>query len=201
MIPVSSIILTVSCCVGVLAIQGDFEMHLQALAAIQVESCEVRTEEDLAKCTHLIIPGGESTTVGKLLERFSLGVAIRARAEKGMPIWGTCMGMIMLAQNIEDSDQYTLALLDITVRRNAYGAQVHSFETPVPVSGLEEPVMGVFIRAPIVTKFGSSVQVLSVLNGNVVGVRQGSILGTSFHPELTEDRRLHAWFASMEPQA
>ncbi len=180
--------------VGVLAIQGDFAKHLNSLGALGVAAQEVRTEEELAECSHLIIPGGESTTVGLLLQRFGLGEAIRARASEGMPIWGTCMGMIMMAQEVEGSSQYSLGLLDVTVRRNAFGAQVHSFEAPVEVAGMPEPVMGVFIRAPIVTRTGGSVEVLSQIEGQIVAVRQGNLLGTSFHPELTDDTRLHAWF-------
>lgn len=178
--------------VGVLAIQGDFACHLQALSSVGAEALEVRTDEDLAKCSHLIIPGGESTTVGKLLQRFGLGAAIQERANAGMPIWGTCMGMIMMAAHVEDSDQYSLGLLDITVRRNAFGRQVHSFEAPVQVEGVGE-IMGVFIRAPVVTDIGSAAAI-AVLDGQVVAVGQGNLLGTSFHPELTGDTRLHAWF-------
>ena len=179
---------------GVLAIQGDFAKHLEALEALGVSRREIRTPEELAGCTHVIIPGGESTTVGKLLQRFGMGDALIERAKAGMPIWGTCMGMIMLAQRIEDSEQYSLGLLDVTVKRNAFGAQIHSFEALIPVAGLDEPVMGVFIRAPVVTESGPEVSELGSIDGKVVVVRQRNILGTSFHPELTDDRRLHAWF-------
>jgi len=183
--------------VGVLAIQGDFAKHLEALASLQITGTEVRSKEDLDRCSHLIIPGGESTTVGKLLERFGLGESIRERAEEGMPIWGTCMGMIMLTSEVQGSDQYSLKLLDITVRRNAFGRQVHSFEDSVPVEGFDAPVTAVFIRAPIVTRVGVEVSVLSRYRDAIVGVRQGKIIGTSFHPELTNDTRFHAWFATL----
>lgn len=183
--------------VGVLAIQGDFAKHITAFESIGVDAIEVRTQEDLDQVDRLVIPGGESTTVGKLLVRFGLGEVIIERAEAGMPVWGTCMGMIMLAKEIEDYDQYSLGLLDITVRRNAFGRQVHSFEDEVAFQGLEEPVRGVFIRAPIVTKSGFHVKALAEYEGKVVAVQQGKIVGTSFHPELTDDTRLHEWFSRL----
>jgi 5'-phosphate synthase pdxT subunit len=186
--------------VGVVALQGDFEKHIEALrrTSPEVIPVEVRTPEDLATVERAILPGGESTTVGLLMRRFGLGDALREAASGGMPIWGTCMGMIMLAKGIEDRpDQYSLGLLDIDVRRNAFGAQVHSFETAVPVQGLDEPVTGVFIRAPIVTRCGDGVEPLAEYEGKTVAVRQGNILGTSFHPELTEDTRLHRWFLGL----
>ena len=187
--------------VGVVALQGDFEKHLEALrrTSPNVDPVEIRTPEELATVERVILPGGESTTVGLLMRRFGLGEALTKAAAEGMPIWGTCMGMIMLAREIEGRpDQYSLGLLDIEVRRNAFGAQVHSFETAVPVTGLDEPVTGVFIRAPIVTRCGPDVEPLAEYQGQVVAVRQGNILGTSFHPELTDDIRLHRWFLGLE---
>lgn len=181
---------------GVLAVQGDFERHLRALEKLGCTGREVRTLEDLIEIDRLIIPGGESTTVGILLERFGLGEAIRARVLAGMPIWGTCMGMILLANRVSDRQQYSLGLLDILVVRNAFGAQVHSFEAEVQVVGMETPVLGVFIRAPIVAECGPGVEVLAEYSGNVVAVRHGNRLGTSFHPELTDDLRMHQWFCS-----
>lgn len=185
--------------VGVLAVQGDFEKHIHSLRSLEnpPQTSEIRTVEDLSTVDRLIIPGGESTTVGLLLKRYGLAEAIQSRAKDGMPIWGTCMGMIMLASNVEGREQFSLGLLDITVRRNAFGAQIHSFEAPVEIKGLREPVLGVFIRAPIVTELGSAVEVLAVYEDKVVSVRQGNILGTSFHPELTEDTRLHEWFCNL----
>lgn len=183
--------------IGVLAVQGDFSKHIEAYESAGVPAHalrEVRTVDDLAEVDRLTIPGGESSTVGLLLERYGLGPAIIERAASGMPVWGTCMGMILMASEVEDRDQYRLGLLDITVRRNAFGAQVHSFEDEVAVAGLDQPVMGVFIRAPIVTRVGAGVEVLSTYDEKVVGVRSGSCLGTSFHPELTADTRLHKWF-------
>lgn len=181
--------------VGVLAIQGDFEKHVEALKVIGEPSIEVRTVEDFERVDRLIIPGGESTTVGLLLQRYGLGETIRARAEEGMPIWGTCMGMILMAKSIEDRpDQYSLNLLDITVKRNAFGAQVHSFESELQVTTIDEPVTGVFIRAPVVTQKGAEVESIAEFDGKVVAVRQGNRVGTSFHPELTSDHQMHEWF-------
>jgi len=183
--------------IGVLAIQGDYDQHRRALLRAGVPDIvvdEVRTTEDLERVERLIIPGGESTTVGLLLQRFGLGPAIQARAEAGMPLWGTCMGLVMMATAIEGQDQYRLGLLDVTVRRNAFGAQVHSFEDSVTMVGLTDPIAGVFIRAPVVTHIGVGVEVLARYEGAIVAVRQGARLGTSFHPELTADTRLHQWF-------
>jgi 5'-phosphate synthase pdxT subunit len=187
--------------VGVVAIQGDFEKHLEALSRIDrpgLQAVELRTPEELHGVERVIIPGGESTTVGLLMERFGLGPALRNAASNGLPIWGTCMGMIMMAREVAGRPgQYTLDLLDIEVSRNAFGAQVHSFEAPVPVKGMEGGVMGVFIRAPIVTRLGAGVEPLSEYEGKVVAVRQGHKLGTSFHPELTEDTRFHEYFLDL----
>lgn len=187
--------------VGVVAIQGDYEKHIQALRATETEGLEVRevrTGEDLGKVERVIIPGGESTTVGLLMQRFGLGPSLQDAAREGMPIWGTCMGMIMMSRNVESRPgQYTLDLLDVDVRRNAFGAQVHSFEDAVPIQGLDEPVLGVFIRAPVVTRLGEGVEALGEYDGKIVAVRQGSRIGTSFHPELTDDVRLHRWFLTI----
>jgi len=192
--------------VGVVAIQGDFEKHLDSLRATGREGLnlsEVRTPEELAKVERVILPGGESTTVGLLMQRFGLGDALRRAASEGMPVWGTCMGMILMAKEIEGRpEQYSLGILDVTVRRNAFGAQVHSFEDEVSVQALKSgsgdfASMGVFIRAPIVTRLGDGVQAISEYEGKVVAVRQGRLLGTSFHPELTEDTRFHEAFLDL----
>lgn len=183
--------------VGVLAVQGDYERHVEALqtCALDSEVIEVRTPQELARVDRLIIPGGESTTVGMLLQRYGTGQAICEAAQDGMPIWGTCMGMILMAKEVAGRpNQFTLGLLDIEVRRNAFGAQVHSFEDAVPVENLEEPVTGVFIRAPVVSRVGPGVRPIATYQGQVVAVLQGRRLGTAFHPELTDDRRLHEWF-------
>jgi 5'-phosphate synthase pdxT subunit len=183
--------------VGVIAIQGDFAKHLGAVEACGAQAIEVRTPEQLETVDRAIIPGGESTTVGKLMERYGLGEALIRRAHEGMPLWGTCMGLILMASEIEGSDQYRLGLLDVCVRRNAFGAQVNSFEDSLRVEGLGEPLTAVFIRAPIVTRLGRHVDAIATYHGQVVGVRQGALLGTSFHPELTEDLRLHRWFLDL----
>ncbi len=153
-----------------------------------------KTPEQVESLDALIIPGGESSTVGLLLERYGTGEAIRHKARAGMPIWGTCMGMILLASEVENRTQYSLNLLDITVRRNAFGAQIHSFESPIPFADEPEPVLGVFIRAPVVTRTGKGVKILAEVDDHIVAVEQGALMGTSFHPELTSDRRVHEYF-------
>lgn len=192
--------------VGVVAIQGDFEKHLQSLRATGREGLslyEVRTPEDLSKVERVILPGGESTTVGLLMQRFGLGDALRKAASEGMPVWGTCMGMILMAKEIEGRpEQYSLGILDVTVQRNAFGAQVHSFEDEVSVKALRAgsedfASMGVFIRAPIVTRLGESVEAISTYDDKIVAVRQGRLLGTSYHPELTDDTRFHEAFLDL----
>lgn len=183
------------------AIQGDFQKHIEALWTLGISAgdvVEVRTPEDLAKVDRLVLPGGESTTVGLLMQRYGLGDAIINAAQQGMPIWGTCMGMILMAKDIVGRpNQYTLGILDIAVERNAFGAQVHSFEDSVQVQGMEAPALGVFIRAPIVTRLGPGVESIATYNERVVAVRSGSLIGTSFHPELTTDVRFHDWFLSI----
>jgi 5'-phosphate synthase pdxT subunit len=187
--------------VGVVAIQGDYEKHADALKRSGVEGLEiqeVRTPEELAHVERVILPGGESTTVGLLLDRYGLGDALKQAASEGMPIWGTCMGMIVLAREVASKpEQYTLGLLDVRVRRNAFGAQVHSFEDEVEMTNLDQPVLGVFIRAPVVDQIGTDVEELARYQGQLVAVRQRNVIGTSFHPELTDDVRLHRWFLTL----
>lgn len=183
--------------VGVVSIQGNFAQHRQALEQCGSPSKEVRVPEDLDGVERLIIPGGESSTVGLLMQRFGLGAVIQERVEAGMPVWGTCMGMILLAHEVEDKEQYRLNLLDVTVRRNAFGRQVHSFEQAIDIEGVGPSIPAVFIRAPSVTRLGPGVESLAEIDGVVVAVRQGRRLGTSFHPELTEDRRCHEFFLSL----
>ena len=180
--------------VGVVAIQGDFEKHARAFERCGAAVKYVRTPEDFDGTDRIVIPGGESTTVGKLMQRFGLGEAIASRAKAGTPLWGTCMGLILMAKEVEGYDQYRLSVLDVTVRRNAFGAQVHSFEDSVCVAGFDSAVTGVFIRAPIVVRCGKGVEALALYEEKTVAVRQGNLLGTSFHPELTDDTRLHEWF-------
>jgi 5'-phosphate synthase pdxT subunit len=184
--------------IGVLALQGDVVEHLHALRRSGVEAVEVKNERDLASVDALIVPGGESTTVIRLLERFGLVEPIKARVRAGMPFWGTCMGMIVAANDVADMDQQTLGLLDITVRRNAFGRQIASAEVDldVPVLG-PAPFPAIFIRAPWVERAGADVEVLASQDGHGVFVRQGNVIGTSFHPELTGDDRVHQYFIAL----
>ncbi|MGE0490301.1 MAG: pyridoxal 5'-phosphate synthase glutaminase subunit PdxT [Vulcanimicrobiota bacterium] len=186
--------------VGVMALQGAVIEHLQTLKACRVEAMEVRTPEHLAQVDGLILPGGESTTIGKLLARFGLLKAIKERAEQGMPLWGTCAGMILLAKQITNGlpDQHSLALMDLEVERNAFGRQVDSFEAGVEVAGLGgKPFPAVFIRAPLAHNPGSGVEVLGRVGERIVAARQGNLLATSFHPELSGDLRFHRYFIEM----
>lgn len=184
--------------VGVLALQGDVVEHMHALEASGARALEVKTVADLARVDALIIPGGESTTVIRLLDRFGLIAPIKERVRDGMPLWGTCMGMIVAAHDVADMDQPTLDLIDITVRRNAFGRQVDSAEVALDVPALgPEPFPAIFIRAPWIERAGPNVEVLASRDGHGVFVRQANVLGTSFHPELTTDHRVHAYFAKM----
>ncbi len=181
--------------VGILALQGDVAEHEHSLAALGIEASKVKTVTDLEKVDAVIVPGGESTTVMRLLERFGMAEPLRARVRGGMPFWGTCMGMIVAAAEVADLDQQTLGLLDVTVRRNAFGRQVASAEVPLSIAVLgPEPFPAVLIRAPWIERAGPSVEVLATYENHPVFVRQGNVLGTSFHPELTDDVRLHAYF-------
>lgn len=186
--------------IGVLALQGDFEKHLEMCALVEgVEARTVKTVADIEACDGLIIPGGESTTVGKLMERYGIDEAIRKRVGQGMAVFGTCMGMIMLASEIEGSSQQRLGLIDMTVRRNAFGRQVDSFETDLAVPAIgAKPVRAVFIRAPFITAVRGDAEILATLEtGEIVMVRQGNLLAAAFHPELTGDTRVHEYFAKM----
>lgn len=184
--------------VGVLALQGDVVEHLAALEAAGAEAVAVKTRAGLERVDGLVVPGGESTTVMKLLARFDLAEPIVARVRAGMPLWGTCMGMIVVAHDVAGLDQPTLDLLDVTVRRNAFGRQNESAEIDlaIPVLGAR-PFPAIFIRAPWIERAGPSVELLAERDGHGVMVRQGHVLGTSFHPELTADPRVHAYFLSM----
>ena len=184
--------------VGVLALQGDVVEHVHALGRAGARVVEVRTPADLATVDALVVPGGESTTVIRLLDRFGLTEPIKARVAAGMPFWGTCMGMIVAAHDVADLAQPTLDLLDVTVRRNAFGRQVDSAEIPLAIPALgDEPFPAIFIRAPWIERTGPNVETLAERDGHGVMVRQHNVLGTSFHPELTGDDRVHAYFLSM----
>jgi 5'-phosphate synthase pdxT subunit len=185
--------------IGVLALQGSVIEHINSLEKIEgVEPLEVRTTEDLREVSGLILPGGESTTIGKLLNIFNLLEPIKKRAQEGMPIWGTCAGMILLAKEIVDEEYAHLDLMNISVRRNAYGGQLDSFCSKVKIPQIsEEEIPIVFIRAPWIEKVGEGVEVLSVVNENIVAARQDNMLVTSFHPELTNDLKVHEYFINM----
>jgi 5'-phosphate synthase pdxT subunit len=193
---------TVAPVIGVLAYQGDVREHLRALAAAGADPVEVRTLDDLDRVDGLVVPGGESTVIGKLAARFGLLEPLRERARAGLPVLGTCAGMILLAREVEGPPQHLLGVLDVRVRRNAFGRQVASFEAEVDVKGLDGgPVPGAFIRAPWVAEAGPDVEVLAELDGRVVAVRQGNLLATAFHPELCGDTRLHRWLVDLSRAA
>lgn len=188
--------------VGVLALQGDTREHLAALRAAGAEAITVRRASELDDVDALVIPGGESTTVSHLLCEFELVEPLRSRLAGGMPAYGSCAGMILLAAEILDAgvpgrDAKPLGAIDMTVRRNAFGRQVDSFENEVVFDGLDHPVRAVFIRAPWVERVGPDVQVLARAADHVVAVRQGPHLATAFHPEMTGDRRVHALFVDI----
>jgi pyridoxal 5'-phosphate synthase pdxT subunit len=182
--------------VGVLALQGDFREHVRVVATAGAVPVEVRTVAELADVDRLVIPGGESTTIAKLAHAGGLVAPLRERARGGMPIFGTCAGMIVMAEWILDGEPL-LPLMDVTVRRNAYGRQVDSFEADVDVDGIDHPVRGVFIRAPWIEDVGSDVRVLSSYEGRPVVLQQGSLLAASFHPELVGETSLHEYFLSL----
>jgi 5'-phosphate synthase pdxT subunit len=175
---------------GVLALQGDFREHARVFADLGVTPVEVRTAEQLADVDCLAIPGGESTTIAKLARADGLVEPIRARAAAGMPIFGTCAGMIVLADRVEAGDPL-FALMDITVRRNAYGRQVDSFEADIDVRGIDHRVRGVFIRAPRIERIGAGVEVLATFEDHPVVLEQGNLIVASFHPELVGETGLH----------
>jgi pyridoxal 5'-phosphate synthase pdxT subunit len=195
--------------IGVLALQGDVREHLAVLERLGVDGIGVRRPAELDACDGLIIPGGESTTMAKLARTFELFEPVQKRIRSGMPTFGTCAGMIMLADRVEDgtADQETLGGLDITVRRNAFGRQVQSFEGELDFAGLDDPVHAVFIRAPWVEEIGPDVEVLARVDagpevepgaaGRIVAVRQGHLMATSFHPEVDSDGRVHQVFVDL----
>ena len=198
--------------IGVLALQGDFIEHQAVLRRLNVGVRQVRDGDELRDLDGLIIPGGESTTFCRLMQDFNLYRPLRTLIESGLPVWGTCAGLIVLAKRAPDLDFPTLDALDITVRRNAYGRQVDSFEADLPVPALNSaqsprPFHGVFIRAPVVDDVGAGVEVLTCLpadaagaTGSPVALRQGPLLATSFHPELTDDDRFHRYFLEIVRQ-
>jgi 5'-phosphate synthase pdxT subunit len=196
--------------IGVLALQGAFVEHVKMLRSLGVDACEVRLPQDLENLSGLIIPGGESTTVGKLAVTYGLVEPIKAIAALSKPIWGTCAGLIFLARNVGGVGQPLLGLMDVTVARNAFGRQVDSFETSLSVPALDsvskpeekgQLFHAIFIRAPLITAVGERVEVLSRLDDEgIVAARQGNLLVTAFHPELSTDTRFHRYFLGMVGQ-
>jgi len=188
--------------VGVFALQGDVREHLATLAALGADAFAVRRPQELARCDGLVLPGGESTTMAKLAQTFELLEPLRERVGSGMPTFGTCAGMILLADRIVDGvvGQETIGGIDMTVRRNAFGRQVDSFEADLDLKGLDQPVHAVFIRAPWVEEVGSDVEVLAEAEGHPVAVHQGHLMATSFHPEVADDGRIHRLFLDLVRQ-
>lgn len=183
--------------VGVLALQGAFARHVESLTRCGADAFEVRTPEQLAACDALVIPGGESTTMAMLLDRLELRTPLAERLNDGLPVFGTCAGMILLAKEIADGrpDQVPFDVIDIDVRRNGYGRQINSFEADIAVEGLDgSSFRAVFIRAPVVTRVGAEVDVLAEVDGDPVMCQSGHVSVVSFHPELTDDDRLHRLF-------
>jgi 5'-phosphate synthase pdxT subunit len=185
--------------IGVLALQGAFAEHMAALRAVGVEPVQVRLPEHLAGLSGLVLPGGESTTMRKLIDRWGLGSPILDLARRGAPLFGTCAGLILLAREITDGDEPVFRLLDVSVKRNAFGRQLDSFETDLHVGLLgDTPVHGVFIRAPVIERVGPDVDVLARLDdGRIVAVRQRNVIATAFHPELAGETRFHRLLATM----
>lgn len=185
--------------VGILALQGDFAEHQAILRALGAESVLVKLPRDLERVERLIIPGGESTTIGKLLTKYKLLAPIRARIKAGMPVWGTCAGAIVMSKNIVGAlpRQQSLAVMNITARRNAFGRQLDSFETTIAIKGIKQKVPVLFIRAPIFEKPAKGTEVLATHNSSIVAAREKKMLITSFHPELTGATALHEYFLAM----
>lgn len=185
--------------VGVLSIQGAVREHLEKLQRIsKVKAIEVKTKEELGMVEGLIIPGGESTAIGKLLQDFSLIEPLREKIEQGLPVWGTCAGMILLAKKISNDSKTHLNMMNIEVKRNAYGSQLNSFKTIKFIKEVSEnPIPLVFIRAPYVENIWGNVEVLCEIEGNIVACKENNMLATSFHPELTEDLSFHKYFVEM----
>jgi 5'-phosphate synthase pdxT subunit len=184
--------------IGILALQGDVREHADSLKICGVEAVEIKYLKQLAEVAGLIIPGGESTTVGKLLVRHKMLEPLTEMGRQGFPIFGTCTGLILLAKEIAGSDQPRLGLMDITVERNAFGRQVASFEADLEIAALGKPAFhAVFIRAPYITRVGPGVQILAEREGKILFARQEKLLAAAFHPELTDDPRVHHYFVGM----
>lgn len=187
--------------IGVLALQGAVAEHIRSIGLAGGEGVAVKKTEQLTDLDGLIIPGGESTTIGKLMRKYGFVEAIRNFAGRGKPLFGTCAGLIVLARQLEGGEASHLGLMDITVARNAFGRQRESFETELDVKGIETPLRAVFIRAPLIKEVGGNVEVLSTYKGEIVAAKQDRLLVSSFHPELTDDYRLHGLFIEMARKA
>lgn len=184
--------------IGVLALQGAFREHIKIINTLGHEAIEVRKLDDLNRIDGLILPGGESTAMGKLLDDFNLIEPLIGRIKEGLPTWGTCAGMILLAESIEESEDSHLGTMSIKVKRNAYGRQLDSFRTDVSIPPVSDrPLPLVFIRAPLVTDVSGDVDILATVNNEIVAVRQKHMLATSFHPELTDNMAFHEYFVNM----
>jgi 5'-phosphate synthase pdxT subunit len=183
--------------IGVLALQGAVAEHLRLLEMAGAEAIAVKKVEQLAELDGIIIPGGESTAIGKLMKKYGFDVALREFSAQKKPLFGTCAGMIILAGEIEGQDWVHLGLMDMKVARNAFGRQRESFEVDLPIVGVAEDFRAVFIRAPLIREVGNDVEILSRYKDEIVAARQGHLLCASFHPELTDDKRMHAYFLQM----
>ncbi|WP_129599633.1 pyridoxal 5'-phosphate synthase glutaminase subunit PdxT [Anaerophilus nitritogenes] len=183
--------------VGILALQGAFIEHVNILKNLNINSILVKNKEDLENINALIIPGGESTSIGKLLDVFHMKSSLEKKISQGLPVWGTCAGMILLAKKISNDERIHMPLIDITVVRNGYGRQLGSFCIYEKIKGINKPFPMVFIRAPYIEQVGKNVEVLAIVNGKIVAAKQNNILVTSFHPELTDDLRMHQYFLTM----
>ncbi len=183
---------------GVLALQGDFEEHVSVFTSLGAECKEIRLPEHMDDIDRLVIPGGESTTLSRLCSNYGFREPLQRFASSGMPMWGTCAGMIMLASKITESDPIPLGLMDIEVQRNAFGRQIDSFEQMLPLKGVADAFNCIFIRAPVVLKTGTDVDIIAKLEDETpIAVQQGKLLATSFHPELSNDARVHKYFLDL----
>lgn len=187
--------------IGILALQGAFLEHQKILNNLNVENILVKTAEDLENIDGIILPGGESTAIGKLLRDFNILEPLKNKIKNGFPVFGTCSGMILLAKKITDSDISHLGTMDIEVKRNAYGRQLGSFETFETFKGIDKKIKMVFIRAPYVNNFRKNVEVLATVNDHIVAVKEKNMLAISFHPELTEDTSIHKYFLNIVKKA
>jgi 5'-phosphate synthase pdxT subunit len=187
--------------IGVLALQGAVAEHIRMIELAGAEGVIIKRVEQLDEIDGLILPGGESTTIGKLMRDYGFIQGLRSFSEQGKPLFGTCAGLIVLANKIEGEEQVHLGLMDMTVQRNAFGRQRESFETNLSVEGIDEPVRAVFIRAPLIKAVGQAVNILAEYKGEIVAARQGNLLAVSYHPELTDDYQVHQYFITMVQQS